>query len=120
MMTEETIVEVMDNGVEEVLEDKLALRVITHVVERKQIMWAVPEAVEGAMSFVASHFSPDEDVPEGALPVVVLTENPDSYYFATQVSNAGQTHRLAFPKKEYVGLAKRLDTENGRSIHFCS
>ena len=113
MMTEETVVEVMDNGVEEVLEDKLALRVITHVVERKQIMWAVPEAIEGAMSFVARHFSPDEDVPEGALPVVVLTENPDSYYFATQVSNAGQTHRLAFPKKEYVGLAKRLDTENG-------
>lgn len=94
-----------------VTERKIALQMVHHVVEPEQVLYSQPDG-DGELVFSKG------DPTEGGIPLFVQTEDPESPFFATVVSNAGMLQRRAYPEQTYVGLAKRIDTENGVEYEY--
>ena len=99
--------------------DAIALQALTHKVESNQVLWLNFREVNGNIyPFLADDYEVSADGKVDPILTWVETENPKSKYYATASSNAGLLQRKAFPKKEYKGIVKLVDTSNGVNYEY--
>lgn len=83
---------------------------VSRVYKGEQVFWGYRDEKNGF--YVVLSEKPDFSGPV-LTPVTVLTENPESPAYATQISNAGMTHRSASPTTHLVGMYRRVNTSSG-------
>ena len=85
---------------------------LSHVVEANQVF----SLIRNSLGVKLQQGMPAEDdfLPGTVVnPVWIQTENPESPYYCTAVSNASLLTRKAYPETQFKGLARRLDTAQG-------
>lgn len=83
---------------------------VSRVYKESQVLWGYRNEKEGVF-YVYGEKPKEMEV--AFTPVTVITENVESPAYATQVSNAGMTHRSASPLTRLVGMYRRVNTNAG-------
>lgn len=117
---EKEVVVAKSNPVLEIGGKPYALQMLSHRHEEGQVLYAQRSPILNDGTWVAQYAN-EEDTGrvECGLPLVVLTESPDSdQHYATHTSNAGLSARVGAPVADFKGIAKRVNTDGGVSYTY--
>ena len=100
------------------LDNNKVIRTISHKIEASQILWLVSTKRPNGDTFFDLFSTEEAKWFESKIPVFVETENPDSRFYATSVSNSSLLDRNAYPEVQYRGIVKQVDTSNGVNYEY--
>lgn len=112
--TEEVLLNVSVDVEKEVEVKMDAHRTLSHKVNGNQLLACTLDTVNKVVNVTDLESAAGTDF----FLLFVETENPESSFYSTSVSNSSMLDRIAYPQAEYKGIVKQIDTDKGVNYEF--